>query len=380
MKRLQRLTQDESGMSLVFIGFGLMALLSASMLAIDVGMLMTARSQAQNSADSGALAGATALLYDDFYNRTPSGPAVTSALAGATANVVIGKSVSVTASDVDFPSNPTTGANDRVRVAVRRTAQRGNAVQTLIAQYFGIASADIGATATAEAAPGNAMDCVKPFTIPDKWIERHSPPYDAADTFETGDKYIPAYKEDGTVDPDYTGYNSERDKGLELMIRAGNGNNISPSMYFSLAMTDDTGGSDYRWNIANCNTTTYKWGDRLIQEPGAMMGPTTKGIEDLIAQDSGASWDTSKNTVVNSKFGLHSPRIFPIPLYDPDFYNTGKQNGRNADLKTANWIGFFVTSVSSNNIYGRIIPLAGRYDKNGPVPNGALPRTIRLVQ
>ena len=50
-------------MSLVFVGMGLMAFLSASMLAIDVGMLMTARNQAQNSADAGALAGATALVY-----------------------------------------------------------------------------------------------------------------------------------------------------------------------------------------------------------------------------------------------------------------------------------------------------------------------------
>ena len=47
-----------------------MAFLSASILAIDVGMLMTARSQAQNSADAGALAGATALGFDDFDDRS----------------------------------------------------------------------------------------------------------------------------------------------------------------------------------------------------------------------------------------------------------------------------------------------------------------------
>ncbi len=56
--RLRRLGRDEAGMSYVFIGLGCMAFLSASMLAIDVGMLMTARNQAQNSADAGALAGA----------------------------------------------------------------------------------------------------------------------------------------------------------------------------------------------------------------------------------------------------------------------------------------------------------------------------------
>ena len=57
-------------MSLVFVGLGLMAFLSASMLAIDVGMLMTARNQAQNSADAGALAGATALLFDNYDDRS----------------------------------------------------------------------------------------------------------------------------------------------------------------------------------------------------------------------------------------------------------------------------------------------------------------------
>ena len=49
-------------MSFVYVGMGFMAFLSATTLAIDVGMFMTARSQAQNSADAGALAGAVALV------------------------------------------------------------------------------------------------------------------------------------------------------------------------------------------------------------------------------------------------------------------------------------------------------------------------------
>ena len=40
-----------------------------------------------------------------------------------------------------------------------------------------------------------------------------------------------------------------------------------------------------------------------------------------------------------------SPRVFPIPLYDPDVLRrAAKQNGRNADLRVANWLGFFVES------------------------------------
>ena len=53
-KRLRHLRNDERGMSFVFVGLGFMAFMSATILAIDVGMLMTARAQAQTSADAGA--------------------------------------------------------------------------------------------------------------------------------------------------------------------------------------------------------------------------------------------------------------------------------------------------------------------------------------
>ena len=93
MKRLARLHQDERGMSFVFVGMGFMAFLAASTLAIDVGMFMTARSQAQNSADAGALAGAVALAFNDYNNRSASGPAVQNALVAARAKRADGESV-----------------------------------------------------------------------------------------------------------------------------------------------------------------------------------------------------------------------------------------------------------------------------------------------
>jgi Flp pilus assembly protein TadG len=392
MQRLHRTLRDESGMSLVFVGFGMMAFLGASMLAIDVGMLMTSRNQAQNSADAGALAGATALVFDSYDDRSSTGPAVTSALAAATANGVIGSTVSVTPADVEF-QNDDAGESNRVKVTVFRTAARGNPLSTLVARYFGVATADISATATAEASPANAMTCVKPFTIPDKWREVGSDApwtgdseYDAFDNkgvplpASEADVYIPALDENGKPNPDYTGYNNSSNKGQRLIIRAGTGNNINTSFYFSLAMTSDTGGSDYRWNIANCNHSIYHVGDLLIQEPGAMEGPTIQGIEELIARDPGAHWNDVTNDMEGTAFPGNSPRVFPIPLYDPIYYDEGKRNGRNADLKTANWIGFFAEEVQGNQIYGRIIPIAGIRDKNYPDGSAAFPKAIRLVK
>jgi Flp pilus assembly protein TadG len=374
-------------MSYVFVGLGFMAFLSASMLAIDVGMLMTARNQAQNSADAGALAGATALVFDSFSDRSPTGPVVTSAMTGATANQVMRSAVSVTPDDVSFPVDEFGEAN-RVAVNVYRTTARGNPLSLLIARYFGIESADISATATAEASRASGMTCVKPFTIPDKWREVGDPPWSGSSTYDAfnnrgeplpnADVYIPADQ------PGYTGYNNETNRGQELVIRAGTGDNITVSFYFSLAIGGNEGGltgaDAYRWNIDNCNTTVMHWGDLLVQEPGNVVGPTIQGIEALIAQDPNARWDDARNTVVDSAYtGRQSPRVFPIPLYDPPYYDAGKRMGRYADLKVANWIGFFADHVSGNQIYGRIIPILGIRD-GAPTPDGLSIRAIRLVR
>src|SRR5207244_295848 len=176
MGRLRHLRNDERGTTLVFVAVSLMALLSATTLAIDVGMFMNSRSQAQNAADAGALAGATALVFNSFTDRTPTGPAVQSAMNTALANQVIGANVSVKTADVTFPNDPA-GNPTRVKVDVYRTdaADRNNPVPTLIGGIFGVKTVNITATATAEASPANAMTCVKPFMIPDQWEEHTAP-------------------------------------------------------------------------------------------------------------------------------------------------------------------------------------------------------------
>jgi Flp pilus assembly protein TadG len=135
-KTLTRLYRDERGMSMVFVGVGFMAFLAATTLAIDVGMFMTARSQAQNSADAGALAGALALsstITTIAVRRT----SVQNAMDAAHENDVISADVSVLPADVTFPVGPT-GLNNRVRVHVYRTGARSNPVPTMMGKFFGV--------------------------------------------------------------------------------------------------------------------------------------------------------------------------------------------------------------------------------------------------
>src|SRR5262245_52025423 len=168
--RIRQLHRDERGLSFVLVSVGLTAFVAATTLAVDIGMLLTARNQAQNSADAGALAGATALAFNDFSDRSSTGPAVTGAINAALSNKVVGSNVSVGAGDVTFPTAPS-GVADRVRVTVYKTAERGTAIGTMVAGLFGVNSVNIVATATAEAVLANSESCVRPWALPDKWVE-----------------------------------------------------------------------------------------------------------------------------------------------------------------------------------------------------------------
>ena len=377
LKRVRNLCFDDRGMSFAFVGVGLMTFMAATTLAVDVGMFMTARTQAQTSADAGALAGATALVFNSWADRSASGPAVQSSISAAAQNTVMGGVVSVLPSDVTFPVGPT-GSN-RVKVDVYRTAGRLNPVTTLLGSLLGLSTIDIAATATAEAAPAGGMTCVKPFIIPDKWIENTSPPWDMnTSVYEHYDNHGNELTPHDVYDPT-RGYGAA-DKGTLLILRAGGGNNIRPTFYFSWAMPGNTGASWYEENIRNCNTTVIERGYIATQEPGNMMGPTIAGLQALLDQDPGAIW-------VNDATGGHyqstmnpSPRVFPIPLYNPEEFEKGKQTGRTADLIVANWLGFFLERIQGNEAYGRIFPITGVTSTSAPTPATPLAYVIHLVQ
>jgi hypothetical protein len=374
-----------------------MAFVAASMLAIDVGMLMTARTQAQVSADAGALAGATALVYNDFDNHAANGPAVTSAVNTALANKVAGRQVSITAADVTFPINPITGRADLVQVSVYRTNARQNPVATLIAQLFGIDDVDVSATATATAAPADLENCVLPFTIPDKWIENQCATTPCSWTpTSTFDMYAsqgnnqnaggPLPNPDVYVPPgsaDATGYNPVTDRGLQLTLKNNNQNKIAPSMYNAWDLPGSTGGDDYRQNIATCNPNLIPIGQPMTPENGNMNGPTQQGANDLIALDPNAHWNTICNCVVGSAYPV-SPRIRVVPLYDPVKYTEGQHTGKSQpDLQVVNYLGFFVEDVNGGGeVMGRITPITGRVRTSGGsgTPIGAFAQAIMLVK
>ena len=392
MKSLKHLHRDERGMSFVYIGMGFIAFMSATTLAIDVGMFMTARNQTQNAADAGAMSGAIALVRNSWNDRSATGPAVQSAINTAKANLVIGGAPTVDPPDVTFPLSPA-GKNNRVQVIAHRPS-----LSTIMGGLVGVKTVDVNAMAIAEASPANAMTCVKPFMIPDKWAEKvdsNCKPDGSWTTNSTFDEYdsknvlcanpdvyVPAGDKQGRQ---YTGYTVANDVGTELVLRAANQDSANPSFYFSWKMPGDIGGDFYRENIANCNQSVMVYDPDnptwMTQEPGSKQGPTAQGISDLIAKDPDAVWDNNCRCVQHSKF-QQSPRLFPIPLFNPQVYAEGKANGRGATFELANFLGFFATYVDGGNgIHGIIASISGIVsDKPTNVPSDMFATAIRLVQ
>ncbi|MCK5482256.1 MAG: hypothetical protein KAJ13_01085, partial [Gemmatimonadetes bacterium] len=88
---------DQRGATLVLVAISLVVLISAAALAVDVGLLTTARTEAQRTADMAAHAGASALIYSPYSEEA----ARSEAIAFAARNEVRGESSVLLPEDVE---------------------------------------------------------------------------------------------------------------------------------------------------------------------------------------------------------------------------------------------------------------------------------------
>ena len=300
MRRTQRRLQDESGMSLVFVGMGLMAFLSASILAVDVGMLMTARNQAQNSADAGALAGAAlALRRLQRLLRERSGGDERD--HDGKANQVMRADVSLTVADVQFlrirPASRT-----GVKLDVYRRQSRGNPLSTMHRAVLRQPRRDIGATRRRKLRPRTPRRarCRLRFRIAGREMQTRRGTRSTTISTRSRTRASRWPLPDIYVGPNdktnYTGYNAVRDKGMRVVLKADNGSKLAPSMY---QVWDTVGGnrgpttSDLA-SAGASRATLMGYGDTFVHKPGMQSGPVAQGIEDLVASDPDAYWDMAR--------------------------------------------------------------------------------------
>jgi len=400
-------TSDRRGASLVLTVVMLLGVLAVLALAIDLGMLFTARAEAQRAADSAALAGASA--FQESEPAVALADARLRAYEYAEKNHIRG--ALITEPEVTVEVKP----DERlVRVWVRR-----DSLPTWFARLIGVPFAPVGAVAAAQALEAGSARCLKPFALPDAWFDadndaNHNNIWDQGEDWAfdqgQGDRYLRYSGPDGS--PDETGYGSALrdnfpagvtgDYGREIQLKYTDPNSdfvLAPSMFLPWRLptdpdqpdcslgggTGDTGAAVYRRNICSCNASSVQLGTPYDIEPGNMLGPTAQGVRELIEQDPGAVWNPSANdgqgAVENSTWGdnwLSSPRVVRVAMFDPTQVITpGMQT-----IEFNNFGLFFIEEQASSKD-----PVVGRFlyyvDGDGQGPGsttGSLVLVLRLVE
>lgn len=329
-----RLLRNQRGAIMIWVAVSIVMLLSFCMIAIDGSILMTTKTQLQNAADSGALAAASGLALS-----LPDGARADSAVARGVQFAGQNYAVQDSLQRVLITDSDVTVFDDykKVKVKTYRTVAHGDPLRTYFMRIFNQAApnlTDISAEATAEVYKVCAVQCVKPWSIPDRFEDK-----DNSGDWSPGDFY----------DPLITGYLPPGDVGTQLTIHFGQPPGVVPGQYFSIDLpplgqeqAPYTGGDPYREWIATCCPYAVGVGDSVQLEPGRMSGPTAQGIQNLIDQDPTAYWDPVSKTVMGSAFGM-SPRIALVPFYDPSY---PPDSGRNY-VRITKVGAFFMDSVDN---------------------------------
>ena len=387
---------SERGAVLLHVAISILVLIGLLTFVADWGVMWVARGQAQNSADAGALAGAVAMAFDPngWTNRNDTGPAKQAARRLALDNEVFGISPDVVmATDVTFTNAPAdmcpadaNGLTGCIRVDVYRNQARSNALPSIFGQIFGLTGHGVRATATARVAIADSSDCLKPWAIPDKWLDNYDvnppmnenpPQWTEDDEFETVDRrgnplpnpdvYRPPTDPGGG-----TGFHATLppagDIGTRVVLKTGSPSSaLAPGVFHPVRIPrydgGSQGGNDYRDNIASCAGVPIGINDVLQSENGNMIGPTRQGVQDLIAQDPNARWDMATNSVINSCQTANpscgrSPRIVAVPVFNTQLYYDTNRQGL-PTFRIVNILGFFIDQMQGNDVVGWLTEVPG---------------------
>jgi len=345
--------RNERGATLVLMAITIVLTLAMSALAIDYGMIKSAKAEGQRAMDAAALAGASAFLIPDpSVNKVP----IADARAHQLANTHTVRRVSITDPEVVVVVDP-------VKETVKATWTRSG-LGLWFASIFGSSAMGLTASATAQAAVSGKSDCLKPVALPDIWNNLNNVGQDKKKTyvedkngdhlwdytdtdgdgyispgemeklqFNTGDVYDPPTTGYGTTFRDsYGSGNSQKvkDYGRPVFVQAfdANADAIVSSYMQTWADKENTRGADsMAAAIRGERCQSASVGTQYRQGQGSTTSLET-AWDGLISQDPGAHWvDGTTNTVVGSQYGANwldnSPRVIIVGLYDPHQIPTG---------------------------------------------------------
>ncbi|MEO7274928.1 MAG: pilus assembly protein TadG-related protein [Vicinamibacterales bacterium] len=363
---------NQRGSITIHVALALMGVLAFAAMVIDQGVFYVSRRQVQNAADAGALAAAVTLLNDP----SATSEARIAAQALASANVVWGEATAnadIVVSALPFACPD--GALSCARVDVmrgqpdRNGTSHSNSIPTYMMRIVGPTQQGVRATATAQVAAGNAVQCIKPWVVADKWVDNsgtgsNTAGWDQLDTYNPGtDTYSPVGFKATGLGNDY---------GLELALKEGATGTWSSGWTMEIDL-GSTGSSAYRDEIETCPSyvptvglynTASSCAAKADEDPekgclgvktGMSQGPTQQGVHTLVALDSSATWNSATSSVqggcmatgtCSNPTGVNiSPRIVPIAIFNTSAYVASGCSGTNCVAQVVNLLGFFVQGM-----------------------------------
>jgi hypothetical protein len=258
-------------MTLAMTAISLTALLALAALAIDMGILYTARTSAQHAADAGALAGAFTFREPGLYVQPDA--ARLAAKNVANINPILGKMPTIADGDVDVDV-----ANQRVTVRVPRTGANG--IPTFFAKIFGRTSTDVQATATAECGvTAVGVNCLKPIYIPNTILsDKDALPACNASPRET------IFNPDGTI-TQFAQQKLGTSRNIRPLDPGTAKDALAAGQFFSLDF--GAGANTYSCTLGSClsdckvDIQAVRCGESYPLKTGNMVGPTKQGVRDL---------------------------------------------------------------------------------------------------
>jgi Flp pilus assembly protein TadG len=406
-----RTDQRERGAMLIQMAVAAIAFAALAALAFDWGVKLIARTQAQASADAGALAGAISLVRDDASAQP--GLAKTVARAVAHENSVW---LEIPAAEaLVMPDDPnTTGADCTasspcVRVNVYRNQLNSGvtdpevgapqSLETFFARFVGVMEQGVRATATAQVKKGNSATCMMPFGVADRWADFADSNIDESVFTNDGDgvgssdlgEGISGWSPNDNYDlgtdiyrspitypnpNEHTGWTVERDYGRQLILKFGGTGTYSSGWANRIDLYGSTGGNEYKEDIETCNPypisiasateTCAGYPNSTTSEQGAIrgcvsastgvtQGPTEQGIGTVVGEDLQAAWNPSADGplpgmtgAVTGGAGMATSRIRPLVVFDINHYMSQGCSGSTCTVKVANILGFFIEGMCPN--------------------------------
>lgn len=302
--------------------------LAVSAVAVDAGMLLVARSEAQRAVDAAALAGASAFIDAQGANVRDS--ARTRAVRFASRNALLHRLIP--ADDVVVTVTP-----ESLKVVVEL---RAPAVATHFAQMVGVPSVTVQARASARASEVPSTSCVKPFSPPDPLLNRTGP--------ASGGRQRRTWT--GSPQPSGDGFTY----GQSLVLRGRDPHSGAQSVSWIMPRGDgdegELGSPYYRESIYTCRATEIELGRTYRELSGERAGPTQQAVDELIAQDPDAYWDAGAGRVSGSSFRnwRESPRVIKVPLHDLETSSSGA-------LQFSRFIWVFVEGMDGSRVTGRYV-------------------------